>query len=141
MMSTPRRLLVPLLVAVVALGLVALDRAAPNAKPCATADKAATAGLYQQAQKAYTAVLAEHPDSTCAQNGLLASVRRRCSAVQALVSQGATDDARKAYISMLAADLPALDTPTARAAAMFETQCVEEGMAITSLPIPRPATQ
>jgi hypothetical protein len=133
MMSTPRRLVVPLLVAALALALIALDRTAPNAKPCASADKAETAGLHQQAQKAYTAVLVEHPGARCAQSGLLTTIRARCAAIGDLVGQGATEDARKAYISLLAADLPAAGTRTARVAAMFEAECVQQGMAITSI--------
>jgi hypothetical protein len=133
MMSTPRRLIVPLLIAVLAVAGFAFDRVAPNAKPCATADKAEAAGLHQQAQKAYTTLLSEHPGQKCAQSGLLTAIRARCRAVGELVGQGATEDARKAYISLLASDLPRVDTRTARVAAMFAAECVQEGMASTAI--------
>ena len=138
MMSSPRRLVLPLLVAALALAAFAFDRTAPNAKPCAGAEKAEAAGLHQQAQRAYTTLLAAHPGQRCAQRGLLTAIRARCAAVEDLVGQGALDDARKAYISILSSDLPTADTPTGRVAAMFSAQCVQEGMASTAITRPAP---
>lgn len=98
----PLSVIVPLLVAVVALGLVAFDRSAAGF--CKEADQSLKGDLLHQAQKSYAALLADEPDSGCANAGMRTTLVRLCHRGDDLRASDASDEARKVYVAVLEAD-------------------------------------
>lgn len=111
--------------AVVLFAAVVAHRFAPEPSACVTADQADVTGLYQQALTRYAAVLDDDAGERCAQAGLLRAVSERCTSIGILAAEGAGREARKAYMSILALDLPVAEDAD-RAEAI--RSCAERGM-------------
>jgi hypothetical protein len=130
----------PLLFSVLAVALLAAvlaHRFAPRLSACAAADKADAAGLYQQAQDAYVAVLSGDAGEHCAQIGLLRTVGEHCTTIGILAAEGAAPQARKTYMSILALDLPVV---AGSKSASSIRSCAKRGMRSSAASTTTPAS-
>lgn len=91
-------------IAAVFVAIAFLDTAAP--KSCSDADAGRRSNLMKQAEKAYTAILAEEPESTCAREGMGLVVQQLCRRAARTLAAGHPEDAQKAYSAVLAMEPP-----------------------------------
>jgi hypothetical protein len=88
---TPWKILVPTVLASVAVALVVLNQVAPAAPAsCGAADDDRREGLLVPAEKGYRAILDDEPTSECAKEGLRKLFMRRCRWAGRLRSDDAT---------------------------------------------------
>lgn len=99
----PLSVIVPLVVALVAVALLGLDRSGA-ASDCRDADQSRTSDLLHQAQKSYASTLSDKPDSDCAVTGMKKTLIRLCHRGDDLRADGADEEARKVYAAVLEAD-------------------------------------
>jgi hypothetical protein len=104
----PSSLLIPLVVAALAVGVAVVHNAAsePEAS-CDAADASRDKGLLRQAQKGYAEILADEPSSECATAGATEVSRRLCARAAQVSIGGAPEQATKIYLGVLAEQWPA----------------------------------
>jgi hypothetical protein len=134
MRSSPFALVLLLVAAAVAVGVVLLASTAPSS--CGDADASQESQLVAQAQRAYTAILSEDPDSACAIKGMRLVVRELCARGRTLDDRGATEQAEKVYGAVLAADLPDWNR---KDAVHWNVGCALDGLEALATPTPSPA--
>jgi hypothetical protein len=106
MRLNPWRLILPLCLAGAIFAVVGLHAAAPAS--CVDADQARYTALLTQAQKEYTAILADEPTSTCARTGLKQVAIKLCTRADRLArrngkprTEAATEQAKATYVAVL----------------------------------------
>src|SRR4051812_12633333 len=87
----------------VALALIAIPVAnMTGPRSCDGADDSLSHGLFGDAEKAYTTILDDEPESDCARQGMIAVAHERCFRTQRLTEAGYTEQATKEYETLLA---------------------------------------